>query len=118
MYVLYLDKLNAKMEQMFLDHMPKRDDVEVHFLNPVNGEPGELSKADILIDTTFQVTSDVLKEASNCKLIQRTGIGLDMVDVSCAKSKNWSMHFYGNRVTYDSRTGYSGRSCKFYRKNV
>ena len=88
MYVLYLDKLNAKMEQMFLDHMPKRDDVEVHFLNPVNGEPGELSKADILIDTTFQVTSDVLKEASNCKLIQRTGIGLDMIDVSCAKSKN------------------------------
>ena len=69
MYVLYLDKLNAKMEQMFLDHMPKRDDVEVHFLNPVNGEPGELSKADILIDTTFQVTSDVLKEASNCKLM-------------------------------------------------
>lgn len=88
MYVLYLDRLSEKMEQMFLEHMPKDSGIEIHFLSPASGEPGDLAKADILVDTTFQVTREILDQAPNCKLIQRTGIGVDMVDVEYARLKN------------------------------
>lgn len=85
MIALYLDKLNEHMERMFLDRMP--NDVEIRFLNPVTGKKGELSDADVLIDTTFQVTREVMDACPNLKLIQRTGIGVDMVDVAYAKEK-------------------------------
>lgn len=88
MYVLYLDKLSEKMEEMFLEHMPKDADIDVRFLNPAKGPKGELAEADVLIDTTFKVTKEIIDQAPNCKLIQRTGIGVDMVDVEYAKAKN------------------------------
>lgn len=83
--VLYLDKMNEHMERMFLSNFGS--DVDVRFLNPTIGEKGELEDADILIDTTFQVTQDVIDRAPKLKLIQRTGIGVDMVDVSYAQKK-------------------------------
>lgn len=85
MIALYLDQLNAHMEKMLLDRMPA--DADVRFLNPTTGKKGELAEADVLIDTTFQVTKDVIDAAPNLKLIQRTGIGVDMVDVSYAREK-------------------------------
>ena len=85
MIALYLDKLNVNMEKMLLDRMPEGADVR--FLSPVIGKKGELAEADILIDTTYQVTRDVIDAAPNLKLIQRTGIGVDMVDVSYAREK-------------------------------
>lgn len=85
MVALYLDKLNAHMEKMLLDRMP--EGVDVRFLNPTTGKKGELRDADVLIDTTFQVTREIIDAAPNLKLIQRTGIGVDMVDVAYAKEK-------------------------------
>ncbi len=86
MIALYLDKLNPHMEKMLLERMPS--DVDIRFLNPVTGRKGELAEADVFIDTTFQVTKEVIDAAPNLKLIQRTGIGVDMVDVAYAKEKN------------------------------
>ncbi len=85
MIALYLDKLNAHMEKMLLDRMPSEADVR--FLQPVTGKKGELAEADVLIDTTFKVTREIIDAAPNLKLIQRTGIGVDMVDVAYAKEK-------------------------------
>lgn len=82
---LYLDKLNEHMEKMLLERCS--DEIDVRFLNPTIGKKGELAEADILIDTTFKVTKEIIDAAPNVKLIQRTGIGVDMVDVAYAKEK-------------------------------
>lgn len=86
MTALYLDKLNAHMEKMLLERMPEGADVR--FLTPTIGKKGELKDADVLINTTFQVTKEIIDSCPNLKLIQRTGIGVDMVDVAYAKEKN------------------------------
>lgn len=85
MVALYLDQLNAHMEKMLLDRMPP--EVDIRFLDPTTGKRGALRDADVLIDTTFQVTKDIIDAAPNLKLIQRTGIGVDMVDVDYAREK-------------------------------
>lgn len=83
---LYLDTLNEHMEKMILEMCP--EDVELRFLNPTIGQKGELKDADVLIVTTYKTTKDVIAAAPNVKLIQRTGVGVDMVDVAYAKEKN------------------------------
>jgi len=85
MIALYLDKLNPHMEKMLLDRMPK--EVDVRFLTPSIGKKGDLQDADIFIVTTFKCTKEVIDAAPKLKLIQRTGIGVDMVDVAHAKEK-------------------------------
>lgn len=82
---LYLDKLNEHMERMLLSMCP--EDVDVRFLQPVIGQKGELEEADVVFDTTFEVTKEIIDKAVNLKLIQRTGVGVDMVDVAYAKEK-------------------------------
>ena len=83
---LYLDTLNEHMEKMILDMCP--EEVDLRFLNPTIGQKGELKDADVLIVTTYYATKDVIAAAPNVKLIQRTGVGLDMVDVAYAKERN------------------------------
>lgn len=83
---LYLDKLNEHMEKMLLDLCPP--DVEIRFLEPTIGKKGELKDADCVFDTIFKVTKDIIDQAPRLKLIQRTGVGVDMVDVVYAKEKN------------------------------
>ncbi len=85
MIALYLDQLNPHMEKMLLERCP--DSVDVRFLNPTTGKKGELKDADVFIVTTFQVTKEIIDAAPHLKLIQRTGIGVDMVDVAYAKEK-------------------------------
>lgn len=82
---LYLDKLNPHMEEMLLERFS--DKIDVRFLNPTTGKKGELKDADIFIVTTHNVTKEIIDAAPNLKLIQRTGIGTDMLDVKYAKEK-------------------------------
>lgn len=82
---LYLDKLNIHMEKMLLERMP--EGVDVRFLDPVMGRKGELKDADVFIDTTYPVTRETIDAAPNLKLIQRTGIGVDMIDMAYAREK-------------------------------
>lgn len=84
--VLYLDKMNEHMERMILDMCPP--DVDLYFLQPNIGKQGTLAEAECLLDTTFKVTKDIIDQAPKLKLIQRTGVGVDMVDVAYAKEKN------------------------------
>ncbi len=84
--VLYLDKMNEPMERMILDMCPP--DVDLRFLQPNIGKKGTLEEAECLFDTTFQVTREIIDQVPKLKLIQRTGVGVDMVDVAYAKEKN------------------------------
>jgi D-3-phosphoglycerate dehydrogenase len=84
-YTLYLDKLNKPMEQMLIDMCPS--DVELRFLEPNIGKKGRLEEAECFIDTTFRCTKEIIDSAPDLKLIQRTGVGVDMVDVAYAKQK-------------------------------
>ncbi|MFR9189119.1 MAG: hypothetical protein ACLVL7_01835 [Anaerotruncus massiliensis (ex Togo et al. 2019)] len=83
--VLYLDKLNEHMERMILDMCPP--DVTLRFLNPTIGEKGTPEDADCFFVTTFRTTKEIIDQAPNLRLIQRTGVGVDMVDVAYAKEK-------------------------------
>lgn len=85
-YALYLDRLNEPMEKMIMGMCP--EEVDLRFLQPVIGPKGELEDADILIDTTFKVTREIIDKAQNLKLIQRTGTGVDMVDMEYAREKD------------------------------
>lgn len=82
---LYLDHLNEHMEKMAMGMCPP--DVTLRFLAPTVGEKGELADADCFFVTTFQLTKEIIDQAPNLKLIQRTGVGVDMVDVAHAKKK-------------------------------
>jgi len=77
--ILYLDKLNPHMEKIILDLAG--NDFDVRFLEPTIGKKGELKDADILIDTTFPCTKGIIDNCPKLKLIQRTGIGVDMIDM-------------------------------------
>lgn len=83
--ILYLDKLNSDMEKILLDLAG--DDYNVCFLNPTIGKKGNLKDAEILIVTTFPCTKDIIDSCPNLKLIQRTGIGVDMIDMEYASKK-------------------------------
>ncbi|XBS70370.1 NAD(P)-dependent oxidoreductase [Acerihabitans sp. KWT182] len=82
---LYLDKLNEHMERMLIKRCS--EEIDVRFFNPTIGTKGDLKDADIFIDTTFKVTKNIIDAAPHLKLIQRTGIGVDMVDVAYANER-------------------------------
>ena len=83
--VLYLDKLSPQLEQVLIDMCPK--DIDLRFLQPNIGRKGEISDATIFFDTIYMVTREVIDAAPGLRLIQRTGVGVDMVDVAYAREK-------------------------------
>lgn len=82
---LYLDALSEPMEKMLIDMCPS--DIDLRFTRPHFGVRGELKNADCFFVTTFPVPADVIDQAPNLRLIQRTGVGVDHVDVAHAKKK-------------------------------
>lgn len=83
--VLYVDKLNKDMEKMVIDMCPP--EIDLRFLTPSVGKKGEIKDANCFFVTNFQVTREVIDQAPNLRLIQRTGVGLDNVDVEYATKK-------------------------------
>jgi len=83
--VLYLDKISAPMERLALETFS--DGARLKFLNPSVGEKGELEEAQYVLATNFLVTKEVIDTAGQLKMIQRTGVGYDNVDVAYAASK-------------------------------
>lgn len=83
--ILYLDRLNPEMEKILIGLAG--DDYNVCFLNPTMGKKGQLKDAEILIVTTFPCTQEIIDSCPNLKLIQRTGIGVDMIDMEHATKK-------------------------------
>jgi D-3-phosphoglycerate dehydrogenase len=83
--VLYLDKISAPMEELVTQSFSGI--AEVGFLNPSQGVPGKLDEAHYVLATNFLVTKEVIDSAPHLKMIQRTGVGYDNVDVEYASKK-------------------------------
>ena len=83
--ILYLDKISAPMEKLAIETFGS--DIDLRFLNPNEGPKGALKEAHYVLATNFLVTKDVIDQAENLKMIQRTGVGYDNVDIEYAKSK-------------------------------
>lgn len=83
--VLYLDKLNVHMEKMLLNVCPP--EIDLRFMQPTIGQKGELADAACVFVTNFHVTKEIIDAAPNLKLIQRTGVGVDNVDIAYATQK-------------------------------
>ncbi|MDR2077296.1 MAG: hypothetical protein LBP61_10285 [Desulfovibrio sp.] len=84
--VLYIDKISEPMEELAIKSFP--DTLQLKFLYPKNGQKGSLTEAHYILDTHAQVTKDTIDASPNLKMIQRTGVGYDNVDVEYAASKN------------------------------
>jgi D-3-phosphoglycerate dehydrogenase len=84
--ILYLDKTNEDMERVIIDSCP--DHLTLKFLNPVIGVKGELAEADYILVSGYRVTAEIIDQAPKAKLIQRTGVGYERVDVEHATSRN------------------------------
>ncbi|MDR2056425.1 MAG: 2-hydroxyacid dehydrogenase [Desulfovibrio sp.] len=83
--VLYLDKISAPMEELVTQSFS--DVAEVKFLDPSQGAQGKLDEARYMLATNFLVTREVIDNAPCLKMIQRTGVGYDNVDIEYAKTK-------------------------------
>ncbi len=83
--VLYLDKISAPMEELAIETFGT--DIDLKFLNPANAPKGTIEEANFVLATNFLVTREVIDQAVNLKMIQRTGVGYDNVDIEHAKSK-------------------------------
>jgi len=83
--VLYLDKTNKKIEKLLLSY--ESPELKFKFLNSCYGEQGDLKEADYILTTNYPITKNVIDSAPNLKLIARTGVGYDNVDVKYAREK-------------------------------
>ena len=83
--VLYLDRLSPEIEQLLLDYCG--DEADIRFLEPNIGKKGELCDATVFFDTIFRVTKDVVDAAPKLRFIQRTGVGVDMIDLEYVREK-------------------------------
>ncbi|WP_312832987.1 phosphoglycerate dehydrogenase [Sedimentibacter saalensis] len=83
---LYLDKTNEHIEDLLLSYDLKG--IKIKFLNPIKGEKGELAEADYILATNYLVTKEIIDAAPNLKLITRTGVGYENVDIAYARTKN------------------------------
>lgn len=83
--VLFVDHTSEDMEAELQRCCPKH--MELKFLNPVSGRKGTLEEADYLIDSAEPVTREMLDRAVRLKMILRTGVGVDHVDMEAASEK-------------------------------
>lgn len=86
--VLFLDTITAEMERIFYSICPEK--VELKFLNPQDDASvkGTFDEADYYFVVAYKVGKKEIDKGTNLKMIQRTGVGYDHVDIEYAKSKN------------------------------
>ena len=102
--VLISDKLSDKAEEIF-----KKNNIKVTINTSLS--PEELSKTindydGLAIRSNTKVTKEILKNASNLKVIGRAGIGVDNVDIEAATANGTIVMNtpYGNSITTAEHT--------------
>ena len=102
--VLISDKLSDKAEEIF-----KKNNINVTINTSLS--PEELSKTindydGLAIRSNTKVTKEILKNASNLKVIGRAGIGVDNVDIEAATANGTIVMNtpYGNSITTAEHT--------------
>lgn len=84
---LYLDRTSEQIERLLMEEYPL-EGVEYKFLDPFVGPKGTLEEADYYFATNYKVTKEVMEQSPKLKLIVRTGVGFENVDIEYAKSRN------------------------------
>lgn len=83
--ILYLDKApDAYVEVM---ESLKPDGFNIWYWDKMSEEEKEekLSQAHYTINTTFRIRRDLMEKAVSLRMIQRTGVGVNNVDMECAE---------------------------------
>jgi len=83
--VVLTKKLDSATKVLF-------DDADVDLVNVTEGDKeafhAEMADAEaVLLSTAFQITSEVIENSPKLKVISRTGVGVDNVDVKTASQK-------------------------------
>lgn len=79
--------------------------LDVELINVPEGDVDFLVKhikdADaILLSTAFKITEELIESANNLKVISRTGVGVDNVDVNAATQKRYNGTKYSRSKLY------------------
>lgn len=82
--VLYVDKVFAEFKQVLERHVPTN--LQLSYLSEMNEQQRlhELAGADFLLVATEPVPAEMIAAAQSVKLIQKTGIGVDNIDLQAA----------------------------------
>jgi len=85
--IIYFDSVSREYKEELVSHS---NDFELIFWKELSTSQKEkaLCEADYFLVSTFEVTEDILERATNIKLVQKTGIGLDNIDLKAAKRLN------------------------------
>jgi lactate dehydrogenase-like 2-hydroxyacid dehydrogenase len=83
--VIYFDHVFPEFKKMIYEHLPQG--FKLLFWHDLNEKEREqyLPQADYLIVATEKIGEEILARAKKAKLIQKTGIGVDNIDLEAAK---------------------------------
>ncbi|MDM5340444.1 2-hydroxyacid dehydrogenase [Fictibacillus enclensis] len=83
--VIYFDRVFPAFEKIIYEHLPSG--FKLLFWHDLDENEREqyLPQADYLIVATEKLGEEILSRAKNAKLIQKTGIGVDNIDLEAAK---------------------------------
>lgn len=83
--ILYFDKVLSDFKKILFLHKPDRFDLLFwHEMNEREREES-LSLAEYLMVATQKIDSDTIRKAAKAKLIQKTGIGVDNINLDAAR---------------------------------
>jgi glyoxylate reductase len=82
--ILYIDKVNVEIKELLIEQTPKG--FELWFWNEMDTHvrAEKITRADYLLVAAQKLSEDTISLASNAKLIQKTGIGVDNIDTDSA----------------------------------
>lgn len=85
--IIYFDSVSQEYKEELISHS---NDFKLLFWQELSFSQKEkaLCEADYFLVSTFKLTEDILERATNIKLVQKTGIGLDNIDLNAAKRLN------------------------------
>lgn len=83
--ILYFDKVFDDFKEILEEHKP--DGYQLLFWSDMNDveKSKNLKTADYLLAATENIDQDIIRHATNARLIQKTGIGVDNIDTEFAK---------------------------------
>ncbi|WP_051353195.1 2-hydroxyacid dehydrogenase [Thalassobacillus devorans] len=82
--ILYFDKTTDEFKDILLGHKPSGFDLLFwHEMEEAEREK-ILPEADYLLAATYKIGDEIFSKAVNAKLLQKTGIGVDHIDLSSA----------------------------------
>lgn len=85
--IIYFDNVSREYKEELLSHS---NGFKLLFWKELSISQKEqaLCEGDYFLVSTFELTEDILERATNIKLIQKTGIGLDNIDLKAAERLN------------------------------